>query len=100
MLYIDLCMVCGHPIVLANCFVLASKHLMEHMTNSTDMAEAYALKRCVIALCANVLHFASTYANPFLQLKYSIHAFRLMDKANRILYELLGRVGQHANTVN
>lgn len=87
MLYIDLCMIYGHPIVLANSLVMASKELIAHMMESSNAAEVYALKNCVIELCATVLHFVSTYANPIAQLKYSIHVFRLIKSANQILAE-------------
>ena len=85
MLYIDLCMVYGHPIVLANNFAMAARELIAHMKESTDAAEVYALKNCVINLCATVLHFVSTYANPISRLKYSIHVIRLIKSASQIL---------------
>lgn len=85
MLYIDLCMVYGHPIVVVNSLEMASKELIAHMTENTDAAEVYALKNCVVELCATVLHIASTYANPISQLKYSIHVIRLIKRANHIL---------------
>lgn len=84
-LYMDLCMVYGHPIVLANSLVMASRELIAHMTKSTDPAEVYAQKNCVTELCATVLHFISRYANPISQLKYSIHVIRLIKCANQIL---------------
>lgn len=84
-LHIDLCMVYGHPVVLANSFVLASKELIAHMVESTNAAEVYALKNCVIDLCATVLLLVSRYVNPISQLKYSIHVFRLIRRANQIL---------------
>lgn len=85
MLYIDLCMVHGHPIVLANNLVLASKEVIAHMAECTDAAEVYALKNCVVELCATVLHYVTTYANPIAQLKYSVHVIRLIKRANEIL---------------
>lgn len=99
MLYIDLCMIYGHPMVLANNFVLAAKMLIErmHMLNSTDAAEAYALKNCVIDLCGTVLHFVSKYTNPISQVKYSTHVFRLMCESNYIFVSLID--GQHSNGV-
>lgn len=98
MLYIDLCMVHGHPIVLANSMVMASKELIAHMVTSTDAAEVYALKNCVIDLCHTVLYFVSTYANPISQLKYSIHVIRLVKKANQILAHSVR--GQTLHSVN
>lgn len=85
MLYIDLSMVYRHPMVLANSLVMASRELIAHMAESKDAAEVYALKNCVIEMCATVLYFVSTYVNPISQLKYSIHVFRLIKKANQIL---------------
>lgn len=99
MLYIDLCATCGHPIVLVNSFIWAAKKVIEHMTESTDAAEVYALKNCVIELCTTVLYFTSKYANPISQLKYSTHVFRLMRKANYIFVDLIDGV-QHSNEVN
>lgn len=87
MLHIDLCMVYGHPIVVANSLVWAAKEFIEHMTNSTDAAEVYALKNCVTVLCGSVLFFVSKYANPIAQLKYATHVFRLMYEANHILVD-------------
>lgn len=98
MLYIDLCMVDGHPIVLANSLVLASRELIAYMVESLDVAELYALKNCVIELCYSVLHCVSTYANPISQLKYSIHVIRLIKRANQILADSVG--GQILNSVN
>lgn len=98
MLYIDLCKIYGHPIVLANSLVWAAKELIEHMTDSTDAAEAYALKNCVSDLCGTVLYFVSKYANPISQLKYATHVFRLMCKANHIFVDMID--GQHSNEVN
>lgn len=85
MLYIDLCMVYGHPIVTANSLVMASRELIAHMTKQTDASEVYALKNCVIELCCTVLYLVSTYANPISQLKYSIQVIRLIKRANQIL---------------
>lgn len=98
MLYIDLNMIYGHPIVLTNNLVLAAKKLIEHMMDSTDAAEVYALKNCVVELCETALHFVTKYANPISQLKYSTHVFRLMCKANSILVSLVN--GQHLDEVN
>ena len=103
MLYIDLCMVYGHPIVLANSLIWGARELIVHMSHSTDAAEVYALKNCVSDLCGTVLYFASKYANPISQLKYASHVFRLICKANHILASILvdlldGR--QHSNEVN
>lgn len=98
MLYIDLCMVYGHPIVLVNSMVMASRELIAHMTESTDAAEVYALKNCVVDLCATVLHISSTYANPISQLKYSIHVIRLIKAANQILADSV--MGQTLYSVN
>lgn len=85
MLYIDLCMVYGHPLVSANSLMLASKELVALMLETIDTAEVYALKKCVIDLCCTVLYLVSTYANPMAQLKYSIHVIRLVKRANQIL---------------
>lgn len=85
MLYIDLCMVYGHPIMLANNMIMASIELIAHMAQSKDTAEVYALKNCVIELCATVLHFVSTYIDPISQLKFSIHVIRVIKRANQIL---------------
>lgn len=79
---IDMCILNGHPVVLANNYVMASRELITHMMESSDAAEVYALKSCVIELCAMILHFVSTYANPISQLKYSIHVIRLIKGAN------------------
>lgn len=94
MLYIDLCMVYGHPVVLANNLVMAARELIAHMTESTDTAEVYALKNCLIDLCATALHFVSTYANPISQLKYSIHVIRLIESANQILGDSIKQRGR------
>lgn len=94
MLYIDLCMVYGHPVILANNFAMAARELIAHMTESTDAAEVYASKNCVIHLCATVLHFVSTYTNPISQLKYSIHVIRLMKNASQILGDSIEQRGQ------
>lgn len=91
MLYIDLCMVYGHPTLLANNLMMASRELIARMAESTDAAEIYALKKCVIELCATVLHFVSTYANPIAQLKYSIHVSRLIKRANQAVEESVRR---------
>lgn len=85
MLYIDLCMVYGHPMVSINNLVMASRELIAHMTKQTDASEVYALKNCVIELCCTVLYIVSTYANPISQLKYSIQVIRLIKRANQIL---------------
>lgn len=95
MLYIDLCMIYGHPIVLANSMVWAARELIEHMTDNPDTAEVYASKKCVIDLCATVLHFVSKYTNPISQLKYSFHVFKLMRNANLILGNLVGEQQSH-----
>lgn len=98
MLYIDMCMIYGHPIVLANSLLLAAVQLIQHMMDSSlDAADVYASENCVIDLCATVLYFVSKYANPIAQLKYSIQVFRLMCKANRILADLVDK--QHARQV-
>lgn len=91
MLYIDLCMVYGHPTLLANNLMMASRELIARMAESTDAAEIYALKKCAIELCATVLHFVSTYANPIAQLKYSIHVFRLIKRVNQAVEESVRR---------
>lgn len=98
MLYIDLCMIYGHPIGLANSLVWAAKEVIEHMTNSTDAAEVYALKNCVSDICGTVLYLVSKYANPISKLKYATHVFRLMCKANYIVVDKID--GQHSNEVH
>lgn len=85
MLYIDLCMVYGHPILLINNRVMASRELITHMLDTIDVNEVYALKKCVIDLCCTVLDLVSTYVNPIFQLKYSIQVIRLIKRANQIL---------------
>lgn len=90
MLYIDMCSIFGHPIVLANCFVMAAKELIAHIKENTDAAEAYAIKNCVTDLCATVLHFVSKYANPISQLKYSIHVIRLLKNVNQMFANFIG----------
>lgn len=67
MLYIDLSMVGGSPVVLANNYLLASYFLLKEMKNpQLNAATKYAYKNTICRLIAKVFFYAHRFANPCL----------------------------------
>ncbi|CAG2109387.1 unnamed protein product, partial [Medioppia subpectinata] len=109
MLYVDLCMAVGVPVLLVNNMTMASYYLLQHMLTwapddgqggDTYLAHLYAYRNCICDLSGTVLYFASRYLDPISVVNYSALCFNMMNRAHVTLAKQIKLTKRTANTSN